>query len=95
MLCFVLYPMVSLSSVEALNCDGDVDKLYADYREACWQPHLMLYSYLAIVVFPVGVPLGMIIALFVLGVPGIAKDKIDAQSLHSMIALYRNRTAVS
>ena len=41
MLSFVLYPTVSLASIQAFNCDEDAGKLYADYREDCWQPSLV------------------------------------------------------
>ena len=41
MLSFVLYPTVSLTSIQAFNCDEDAGKLYADYREDCWQPSLV------------------------------------------------------
>ena len=55
----------------------------------------MLYSTIAIIVFPIGIPAGMIMSLYMLGVPNIAKQKIDAASVHSMIVLYKDRTAMS
>ena len=35
----------------------------------------MLYSTIAIIVFPIGIPAGMIMSLYMLGVPNIAKQK--------------------
>lgn len=34
-------------------------------------------------------------SLYMLGVPNIAKQKIDAACVHSMIVLYKDRTAMS
>ena len=55
----------------------------------------MLYRTIAIIVFPIGIPAGMIMSLYMLGVPNIAKQKIDAACVHAMIILYKDRTAMS
>jgi len=95
LLCFVLYPAVSLASLKSLNCDADLNKLYTDYREDCGQDFLVWYSYVAILIYPIGVPLAITLSFYMLGVPKLAQRKVDEAAVKSMVSLYMLRTAES
>jgi hypothetical protein len=92
---FMLYPMLSLITLEPFNCQPvGLGLLAADYREQCPEPASLerIWAAVFILVYPVGIPVASILVLRGMGVHRLAKEKIDAALTAAMINLYIQRT---
>ena len=89
-LMFCVYPTVSLASMLALNCDSQIGRLKNDYRVIC--PDLTsftyLYSVFFILLYPIGIPVVMNLAMRSQGIVNIVKDKMDSAKFHAMLSLF-------
>ena len=95
-ICFMLYPMLSLVTLEPFNCQpAGLGLLAADYREKC--PGIFsferVWGYFFIILYPFGIPASMFFVLRSMGVHRLAKEKIDAALVASMINLYIKQTS--
>ena len=92
---FMLYPLLSLSTLEPFNCQpAGLGLLAADYREPCPTPTSFerLWAIIFILVYPVGIPIGSIMVLRSMGVHDIARKKIEGAIVSAMINLFIKRT---
>jgi hypothetical protein len=92
---FMLYPMLSLVTLEPFNCQPvGLGLLAADYRVPCPEPASLerIWAAVFIMVYPVGIPVASILVLRRMGVHRLAKEKIDAALTVAMINLYIKRT---
>ena len=92
---FMLYPMLSLITLEPFNCQPvGLGLLAADYREPCPEPASLerIWAAVFILVYPVGIPVASVLVLRGMGVHRLAKEKIDAALTAAMISLYIQRT---
>jgi hypothetical protein len=95
-LAFMLYPMLSLITLEPFNCQPvGLGLLAADYREPCPEPASLesIWAAVFIMVYPVGIPVASILVLRSMGVHRLAKEKIDSALVSAMISLYIKRTS--
>ena len=92
---FMLYPLLSLTTLEPFNCQPDgLGLLAADYREPCPTPTSFerLWATVFILVYPVGIPVGSILVLRSMGVHDIARKKIEGATVSAMINMFMKRT---
>ncbi len=92
---FMLYPMLSLITLEPFNCQPvGLGLLAADYREPCPEPASLeqIWAAVFIMLYPVGIPVASILVLRSMGAHRLAKEKIDAALTSAMINLYIKRT---
>jgi hypothetical protein len=88
---FLIYPIVSLSTMEAFNCQPiGLGKLAADFNEPCPEPthFLRIWSYVFIAVYPVGIPLFCYFSMLTMGVHLVAQDIKFSLLLKSLILKY-------
>jgi hypothetical protein len=88
---FLIYPVVSLSTMEAFNCQPEgLRKLAADFNEPCpGQTHLLrIWSYVFIAVYPVGIPLFCYLSMLAMGVHLVARDVKFSLLLKSLVLKY-------
>lgn len=92
---FMLYPLLSLITLEPFNCQpAGLGLLAADFREPCPEPSSLerVWASFFIILYPIGIPLASIIVLRMMGVHRLAKEKVDAALTAAMISLYIKRT---
>ena len=92
---FMLYPQLSLVTLEPFNCQPEgLGLLAADYRSPCPKPSSFerLWATFFIIVYPIGIPLASILVLRSMGVHRLAKEKINTALAAAMINLYIKRT---
>jgi hypothetical protein len=74
---FLIYPIVSLNSLQAFNCHSSLGVMMMDFRMSC--PPLFsflgLYSMACFLVYPLGIPLLFWYLLWIMKVPHVARDK--------------------
>lgn len=95
-LSFLVYPMVSLMTLQSFNCQPiGLGLLAADYREQCPAPYSFLrnYSSFFILIYPIGVPLWMFVVMLRMNVHDLARKKVNSGLLSSMIALFVKRAS--
>ncbi len=95
---FLIYPVVSLSTLEAFNCQPfGLGKLAADFNEPCpGQTHLLrIWSYIFIAVFPVGIPLFCYWSMLKMGVHLVARDVKCSFLLKSLLMEYASLSLCS
>jgi hypothetical protein len=88
---FLIYPVVSLSTLEAFNCQPvGLGKLAADFNEPCpGQTHfLTIWSYIFIAVYPVGIPLFCYLSMLKMGVHLVARDIKFSMLLKALVVKY-------
>jgi hypothetical protein len=79
LMAFLLYPLVSLSTLEPFNCQpSGLGLLTADYREECPKRDSfeIVYASIFLVLYPVGIPIANILMLRWLRVHKIARNKV-------------------
>ena len=92
---FMLYPLLSLITLEPFNCQPvGLGLLAADYRTSCPEQSSLerVWGSIFIILYPIGIPLASILVLRSMGVHRLAKEKIDAALAAAMINLYIKRT---
>jgi hypothetical protein len=92
---FMLYPMLSLITMEPFNCQPDgLGLLAADYRVPCPDPLSLerVWACVFIIFYPIGIPVCSILALRSMGVHRLANKKIESALVSTMINLYIQRT---
>ncbi len=95
-LAFLVYPMVSLMTLQSFNCQPlGLGLLAADYRESCPMPYSFLrnYSSVFILVYPIGIPLWMLFVMRGMNVHELSKSKVASGLVSSMIALFVKRAS--
>lgn len=90
LLFFVVFPQVSVQSISAYNCfdigrpDGK-SLLAADWREICPMDKpgsfILVWSSIFTILYPVGLPLGLILILETYNVPSLSMDLINSSRL--------------
>jgi hypothetical protein len=87
---FVLYPALAMTSMSVLNCDPNIGRLRDDYRVVC--PHMTayisLYSYVFMILYPLGIPVVMHVALRVAGIRKVVQAQIQVAELQAMLGLF-------
>jgi len=87
---FILYPALSISTMSVFNCDQHVDRLRDDYRVVC--PHFLsgtsVYSMVVFILYPIGIPVTMYLALRFAGIVGVVKEKVENTRFHAARALF-------
>jgi hypothetical protein len=88
---FLIYPIVSLSTMQSFNCQPfGLWLLAADFNEPCpgTTHFLRIWSYIFIVVYPVGIPLFCYFAMLKMGVHLVAQDIQFSLLLKSLVLKY-------
>ena len=87
---FIIYPVVSITSMRAFNCDGNLGLLKDDYTMLC--PPLLsftcIYSAIFFVIYPIGIPVFMTTSMRVMGIAQIVKDKMERAQFSAMLSLF-------
>ena len=87
---FALYPALAMTSMSVLNCDPNVGRLRDDYRVVC--PNAMdplsVYSYCFMLLYCLGIPVVMHVALRVAGIQKVVQSKIQAAEFQAMMGLF-------
>ena len=87
---FALYPALAMTSMSVLNCDPNVGRLRDDYRVVC--PNAMdplsVYSYCFMLLYCLGIPVVMHVALRVAGIKIVVQSKIQAAEFQAMMGLF-------
>ncbi len=90
---FAIYPAVSIATMRAFNCDVNLGLLKDDYREVC--PPLLsftcIYSGCFFLLYPIGIPVFMNLALRYMGVTDIVERKLDHSRFSAMLAFFSKR----
>ena len=90
---FAIYPAVSIATMRAFNCDVNLGLLKDDYREVC--PPLLsftcIYAAFFFVLYPIGIPVFMLLALRSMRVTDIVKRKLDHSKFSAMLACFLKR----
>ena len=92
---FLVYPNVSLTTLQAFDCrPAGLGLLAADLNLKCPKSSdlLSVWSIVFIFVYPIGIPLFCMISMLGMGVHLIAQDKINTNILSSMVAKYMQVT---
>ena len=93
---FLVYPIVSLTTLQAFDCQPTgLGRLAADYSQQCpsYTDFACIWSFIFIVVYPVGIPLFCFVSMLGMGVHFVARDKINCSILSSMVAKYVELTS--
>ena len=87
---FLVYPILSLTTLQTMDCNLHLGLLKDDYREVCPAPYSMvtLYSLSFFVLFPLGIPCFNVIVLTQLQVRSIVESKVGNAKLKPMIKMY-------
>ncbi len=88
---FLIYPVVSLSTLEAFNCQPiGLERLAADFKEPCpGQSHLLrVWSYVFIAIYPVGIPVFCYFSMLKMGVHLVAQDIQFTMLLKALVMKY-------
>ena len=92
---FVLYPIISISVLDIYNCVriGSASWLASDLREVCplfeQRQFLFVWTVIATLLFPVGIPLLMLWSLYQFKVPCMSRQKTEAEALSGMLAKFQ------
>jgi hypothetical protein len=92
---FLVYPIVSLTTLQAFNCEpAGLERLTADFNEFCPTNDslLRIWSFVFIIVYPIGIPLMCFVSMVMMGVHLVARDKIEFNVLSAIVAKYIQRT---
>jgi hypothetical protein len=84
---FLIYSVVSVVTLEAFNCSPPgLGLLTADLRVECPArgSFLVDYSIAFIIIFPVGIPIFVLISMILIGVPTLVKDKRNAAIVRAL-----------
>jgi hypothetical protein len=95
---FLIYPIVSLSTMQAFNCQPfGLGLLAADFNEPCPSPahFLRIWSYIFIAVYPVGIPLFCYFSMLKMGVHLVARDIQFSLLLKSLVMKYASLSLIS
>jgi hypothetical protein len=87
---FIIYPVVSITSMRAFNCDSNLGLLKDDYTMLC--PPLLsftsIYSAVFFVIYPIGIPFFMTASMRVMGISQIVKEKMEKAQFSAMLSLF-------
>ena len=90
---FLIYPIASLSSLQAFNCHETLDVVRSDMRMPC--PDLLsftgLYSIVCFFIYPIGMPLGFYLVMKLNKVPELARSKKVNRAFTNLLTMY-NKT---
>jgi hypothetical protein len=95
---FLIYPVVSLSTMQAFNCQPTgLGRLAADFNEPCpGQTHILrIWSYVFIAVYPLGIPLFCYFSMLTMGVHLVARDIKCSLLLKSLVMKYADLSSSS
>ena len=93
---FVLYPIISISVLDIYNCVriGSTSWLANDLRLACpyfnQRELLFVWTVIATILFPVGIPLLMLWSLYHFRVPHMSREKTEREALNGMLAKFQD-----
>ena len=90
-LSFLAYPVVSLTTLQAFDCQPlGLNRLAADYGEPCPNNSnlLRVWSIIFIWIYPLGIPAFCYIAMLGMGVHLIAQDTLNKELLHGLAVKY-------
>ena len=93
---FLIYPVVSLTTLQAFDCQPPgLGRLAADLNELCPSntSFLRVWSFLFIIVYPLGIPLFCYCSMVQMGVHLVAQDTVNSCLLRALLAVYMQRTA--
>jgi hypothetical protein len=88
LMAFLLYPLVSLITLEPFNCQpAGLGLLTADYREDCPKQNSFEIAYASffLAIYPIGIPIANILMLRWLRVHEIARNKVVSNMIASTI----------
>ena len=92
---FLIYPIASLCSLQAFNCNSTLGVLNIDMRMEC--PDLVswmsLYSFLCCLIYPFGIPYLFWNLMKSMKIPDIARDKKIRAGFYDMVALFNKMNA--
>ena len=87
---FLMYPAISIATLAAAQCDIQVGLLMSDYRVLC--PGLLsfygLYSLFFFIMYPLGIPVMMVLVLRHAGITEVVENKLKALRFDAMIDLF-------
>lgn len=87
---FLIYPMASLNSLQAFNCQKTLGVLNADFRIECPPilSFLSLYSLVCIILFPFGIPYLFWSLMRSMKLPELARGKRNKAAFSDMVATF-------
>eukprot|EP00961_Rhodomonas_salina_P199050 2684917-Rhodomonas_salina.4 len=92
---FLIYPIVSITSVQGLKCRliGGRWILEADLAEECPWKHpgsaTFIWTVITSLIYPIGIPVFMYWQLYKTSIPQLAAKKYDDAVLHEMLIQYK------
>jgi hypothetical protein len=92
---FLVFPVVSLTTLQAFDCEpAGLCRLAADFSQPCPTNDslLRIWSFVFILVYPVGIPLFCFVSMVSMGVHLAARDKFEFNVLSAMVAKYTQCT---
>jgi hypothetical protein len=92
---FLVYPVVSLTTLQAFDCQpAGLSRLAADFSQPCPSNDsiLRIWSFVFILVYPIGIPLFCYVSMVGMGVHLVARDKIEFNILSAIVAKYSQMT---
>ena len=96
---FLIYPALSSAAFEGLHCknygldgvflntDHRVDCLGAEYQE------IQMWALVAVLLYPFGIPLGMLYTMYIFEVPKLAQRKRAAVRFNSLLHLRKSQVS--
>jgi len=87
---FIIYPVVSITSMRAFNCDSNLGLLKDDYTMLCppLSSFTCIYSAVFFVIYPIGIPVFMTTSMRVMGIAQIVKEKMEIAQFSAMLSLF-------
>jgi len=87
---FIIYPVVSIASMRAFNCDSNLGLLKDDYTMLCppLSSFTCIYSAVFFVIYPIGIPFFMTASMRVMGMAQIVKEKMEKAQFSAMLSLF-------
>ena len=88
---FLIYPMVSLATLQAFDCRPlGLGKLAADFTVDCPDANsfLRVWSYIFIAVYPIGIPVFCYISMLQMGVHLVARDMKNELLLRALVSKF-------
>jgi len=87
---FLVYPVVSIATMRAFNCDANLGLLKDDYNMLCPPvfSYLFIYSAGFFCLYPIGIPLFMNYSMVKMKMKTIVKEKMEKARFSAMLALF-------
>ena len=87
---FLIYPIVSIATMRAFNCDPNLGLLKDDYKMICPPAFSYLFVYSAgfFLLYPIGIPLFMNYSMVKMKMKKLVKEKMESAKFSAMLSLF-------